>query len=179
MGRFEDLSGRRFGRLLVLWRDLASPNVNVHWTCVCDCGNQKSICGQSMKNGRSASCGCLHHEFMLDMGHVNHIHGHSNPATRTYTTWQGMKARCLNPKNTRYADYGGRGIKICQHWLDAFENFLADMGEKPIGMSIDRINNDGHYEPSNCRWATNEIQMKNRRKHYSRKGTNYGNHSIR
>lgn len=154
-GRAEDLTGRRFGRLVVLSRDTAKSK-NSRWLCRCDCGVERSILRTGLMSGRTVSCGCR----MLETLRPNRTHGKSH--TSTWITWASMKSRCNNPNNNSYADYGGRGIKVCGRW-SVFEHFLADMDERPDGKSIDRIDNDGDYEPSNCRWATNAEQQMNKR----------------
>lgn len=123
--------------------------------CMCDCGVVDLVFTQSINNGRSKSCGCKQYN--------NHItHGYNG--TRTYKSYHSMKERCLNPNHHAYNNYGGRGIKICDRWLLSFENFLEDMGERPIERTLDRVNNDGDYMKDNCRWATNIEQANNRRK---------------
>lgn len=94
---------------------------------------------------------------------MRYTHGHGSSRNPTYSKYQAMKQRCLNPKHVGYPNYGGRGVKVCQRWLNSFENFLEDMGEAPTGASIDRVNSDGDYEPSNCRWATRDEQANNTR----------------
>jgi len=146
------------------WTTLAAFGVNTF--CVCDCGSFGLIRTGNLRNGVTASCGCLKRENFLK---AVVIHGHSRiksngglRVSQTYTVWQGIHARCTNPKHIGYKNYGGRGISVCGRW-DKFENFLADMGEKPEGLSIDRKDNDGNYEPRNCRWATRLEQRHNSR----------------
>lgn len=159
----KDLTGEKFNRLKVL-KFAYKKNGRGYWECQCDCGNITFVRSDSLQNGAIKSCGCLHNEIS-----GNRFRKHGLCKTKIYKKWEGMKARCLNPNNTRYKDYGGRNITICQEWLDDFMNFYnwaINNGYKD-GLTIERINNDGNYEPSNCKWITKEEQMKNTRNcHY-------------
>jgi len=158
--------GDRFGRWVVVKpaedRLIGKRKaVRVYSECLCDCGCVREVWHTSLLKGGSKSCGCLQRESASSRAK----HGHNcSPETRTseYNSWAAMLARVRNPNNPRWKHYGGRGITVCSEWED-FTTFLADMGLKPgKGYSIDRINNDGNYEPSNCRWATDEQQLENR-----------------
>lgn len=150
---FEQMVGRRFGRLVVLSPGMAKGR-RLTWVCRCDCGaTTGSILGKSLRNGDTRSCGCLHKE-------QNITHGMSH--TAIYKRWASMLQRCRDKNHVSYPNYGGRGIDVCRRW-EKFENFLADMGEPPPGTSLDRVDNDGPYEPGNVRWATLSEQRNNRR----------------
>lgn len=163
-----DVTGQRFGRLVVAARAASDKDGRAMWLCNCDCGRTSAARGKDLRSGNTMSCGCYEREVRDAMALVANLrHGHSGgrdvAPSPTYQSWRAMKKRCLNLNHTSWPDYGGRGITICDRWLD-FEGFLADMGERPAGTSIDRIDNDGNYEPSNCRWATGSEQRLNQRR---------------
>jgi hypothetical protein len=159
-----DLVGRRFGRLVVSHRHgtRVQPNGCKRPTfgCVCDCGQRVVVAGTNLRSGNSRSCGCLRAE--MTAAKTKPTHGGSY--TREYQSWAQAKCRCADPNHHAYKDYGGRGIAMCAAWRESFETFRRDMGPRPAGTSIDRINNDGDYEPGNCRWATRSQQQRNKRR---------------
>jgi len=158
MGQLIDLSGERFGRLIVI-RKHSTINRQPWWYCRCDCGVEKVIKGDALRSGKTRSCGCLHREVFHNL-----ITRHGSYGTKLYYVWNMMKQRCHNSKNKDYKHYGGRGIKLCKEWLNfsCFEVWALEAGYSP-GLSIERINNDGDYSPANCTWIPLSDQKKNTR----------------
>lgn len=161
MGKFIDLTGQQFGRLLVI-RRVGQKGEKTMWLCLCDCGNEAIVSSGNLRS-ETTSCGCYQKE---QARKAKTKHGMSHSAL-SYI-WVSIKQRCFNKKNKGYKNYGGRGIKICKEWINSFQAFydyvsqLPHCGEK--GYSLDRINNDGNYEPGNVRWATRSEQNRNRRR---------------
>ena len=169
-----DLTGQRFGRLVVLER--AEDHVTKsgkkvkQWNCLCDCGNEKIVRHGELRNGHTKSCGCLHKEMA---GAINRTHGLSAKHDRLYPLWKSIKYRCYNKNSKSYKDYGGRGIKMCDEWLNnpkafcdwAINNgYKEDKTDKGVNvLTIDRIDVNGDYCPENCRFVTNEVQARNKR----------------
>jgi len=154
-----DLTGQRFDRLTVVCRDGLDRGGHYTWICRCDCGVELSVSSNSLRMGHTKSCGCYGAEARLKS---NTRHGKTG--TPEHNAWAEMIRRCFDPRRKCYEYYGGRGITVCNRWIENFENFYADMGPKPTPKhSIDRIDVNGNYEPSNCRWATPQEQSTNQR----------------
>ena len=164
MGKYQDLAGKRFGRLLALYRTSDSPAGAIRYYCVCDCGNSKIVQAGNLRTGHTKSCGCWHDESSSERGTARHYRTHGMTGTRLYRIWRGMKVRCLNENLQSYRYYGAKGVSVCDEWLCSFESFMswALANGYDDTLTIDRIDSDLDYSPKNCRWATAKQQQNNR-----------------
>lgn len=156
-----DITGLTFGRLLVLGRGSGPKGRGTYWLCVCRCGTQKNFRRDGLLSGSSQSCGCLQKDSVRAS---NYVHGGAVRGTRdrAYGSWKSMMSRCYDPNHEAHGRYAGRGIKVCDRWHD-FRNFRVDMGERPLGLTLERVDNDRGYDPGNCEWRTPKEQANNRR----------------
>jgi hypothetical protein len=160
MTKFADLTGLTYGQLTPL-RPVGRKNRIVYWACRCTCGKETTVSRANLRSGSITSCGCTRYQKVSEK-----LTLHGMTESSEYRIWCLLKTRCLNPDNPGYPSYGGRGIGVCARWQFSFENFLADMGPRPPRTSIDRIDVNGNYDPSNCRWADAKTQQRNRRNNH-------------
>lgn len=158
-----DLCGKQFGRLTALESKskVEGSRERIFWKCICDCGKITEVKADALKDGRTKSCGCLRKE-VIGQRSLKHGGSIGYRASKEYKAWQHAKSRCYNPNDRKYRNYGARGIKMCKGWKHSFSKFLKDMGKCARGLTLDRINVDGNYEPKNCHWTTTFIQARHR-----------------
>ena len=170
MARFIDLTGQKFGRLTVIERAGSTKHGATKWFCKCECGNKAIVIGDELRKGNTLSCGCYAKEIAKETA-KKHIAGKNKTQGKTgtliYKEWSEMKRRCYNTQDNSYQSYGGRGIEVCDRWKNSFEAFYEDVSKLPnfqkAGYTLNRIDNDGNYEPDNVEWADSSTQANNRR----------------
>ncbi len=169
MSRFIDITGQRFGRLTVLVHVGSNDQNRAMWKCRCDCGELHIVESYKIRSGHTKSCGCLHEEVKRSIRSLKLRHGQCDQ--RLHRIWKAMKTRCTNPKSSGWKWYGARGISVCEQWRESFEAFRdwALANGYSDDLSIDREDNDGNYEPGNCRWATRSVQNNNQRPRRSKR----------
>ena len=167
-GNIVDITGQRFGRLVALERLSEKKSSSYLWRCKCDCGNEVNVTARDLRYGNTKSCGCLRNELIASVNQT-HSKAGTGQKSRLYNVWIGMRQRCNDQNHKSYPNYGGRGIQVCEEWNDfvAFESWAMSHGYNPDAKhqecTIDRIDVNGNYEPSNCRWVSASVQAKNKR----------------
>ena len=163
MIKFIDMTGEKIGEWTILKRVQSNRSGSIY-ECVCSCGTLRIIPRCNLVSGKTRSCGCVKSELIAEkkLKHGQSCKSKTKP-TKTYAAWSSMITRCTNKNNKSWGNYGGRGVKVCDRWINSFEDFYKDMGDAPINYSLDRIDFNGDYDPYNCRWADNKTQSRNRR----------------
>lgn len=158
--KYIDITGKTFCKLKVIERSVLRDDNAMKWVCECECGKRIITRGAALRSGHTKSCGCLTKMKRGKDGKIKSTH--EMTATPTWNSWRMMRRRCYEKTLFAYCFYGGKGISVCERWRESFENFLSDMGERPDGLTLDRIDSSGNYEPSNCRWSTAKVQGNNK-----------------